>query len=248
MGFPSCIEMQLPLTILSQPTESSCGPTCLHAVYRYYQDFITLEEVISKVETLEDGGTLAVLLGCHALQRGYRATIISYDLHFFDPTWFSTDPVVDLSQKLKLQAKYKSDSKLQIVTKAYLNFIEQGGIVKFRDFNSALISDCFASGKPVIAGLSATFLYQSARETGGETGDYDDVRGYSSGHFVVLHGYDEAGKKVHVADPLGPNPISVNRNYQTGIDRIICATLLGVLTYDANLLIIEKPESNSCLI
>ena len=80
--FPSCIEMYLPLTILSQPTESTCGPTCLHAVYKFYQDFITLEGVISGVETLEDGGTLAVFLGSHALQRGYRATIISYDLHF----------------------------------------------------------------------------------------------------------------------------------------------------------------------
>ncbi len=244
MVFPSCIEMHLPLTILSQPTESTCGPTCLHAVYRYYQDSIPLEEVISGVETLEDGGTLAVFLGSHALQRGYRATIISYDLHFFDPTWFNTDPVVDLSYKLKLQAKHKSDSKLQIVTNAYLHFIELGGIVKFRDFNSELISDCFASGKPVIAGLSATFLYQSARETGGEKSDYDDVRGYSSGHFVVLHGYDNDEKKVHVADPLGPNPISVNRNYRIGIDRIVCATLLGVLTYDANLLIIEKTVSD----
>lgn len=246
--FPSCIEMYLPLTILSQPTESTCGPTCLHAVYKFYQDFITLEEVISGVETLEDGGTLAVFLGSHALQRGYRATIISYDLHFFDPTWFSTDPVVDLRQKLKLQARHKHDPKLQVVTNAYLHFIEQGGIVKFRDFNSALISDCFESGKPVIAGLSATFLYQSARETAGETGDYDDVRGYSSGHFVVLHGYDDAERNVHVADPLGPNPISEDRNYRIGIDRIVCATLLGVLTYDANLLIIEKPVSDACQI
>lgn len=241
MSLSSCIEMQLPLTILSQPTESTCGPTCLHAVYSYYQDSIALEKVIAGVEALEGGGTLAVFLGCHALQRGYRATIISFDLHFFDPTWFSTDPVVDLSQKLKLQAKYKSDSKLQVVTDAYLHFIKQGGIVRFQDFNPALISGYIANGKPVIAGLSATFLYQSARETHGESGDYDDVRGYSSGHFVVLHGYDDAEKMVHVADPLGPNPISVNRNYRIGIDRIICATLLGVLTYDANLLIIEKP-------
>ncbi len=248
MVFSSCIEMHLPLTILSQPTESTCGPTCLHAVYKYYQDSITLGEVISGVETLEDGGTLAVFLGSHALQRGYKATIISYDLHFFDPTWFSTDPVVDLKQKLKLQAKYKSDPKLQVVTNAYLHFIEQGGIVKFRDFNSAFISECFANGKPVIAGLSATFLYQNARETVGEKSDYDDVRGYSSGHFVVLHGYDDADKKVYVADPLGPNPISADRNYRIGIDRIVCATLLGVLTYDANLLIIEKPVRDSCLI
>ena len=80
---------------LNQPNPH--GPTCLHTVYKFYQDFITLEEVISGVETLEDGGTLAVFLGSHALQRGYRATIIGYDLHFRS-TWFSTDPVVDLGR------------------------------------------------------------------------------------------------------------------------------------------------------
>ena len=111
--FPSCIEMYLPLTILSQPTESTCGPTCLHAVYKFYQDFITLEEVISGVETLEDGGTLAVFLGSHALQ-GIRATIISYDLHF------SILPgSVQILSGFKAETQItgdKHDPKLQVVT------------------------------------------------------------------------------------------------------------------------------------
>ena len=32
--------------------------------------------------------TLAVLLGCHALRRGYEATIYTFNLQVFDPTWF----------------------------------------------------------------------------------------------------------------------------------------------------------------
>lgn len=235
--------MQLPLTILSQPTETTCGPTCLHAVYRYYQDTITLDKVISGVKTLESGGTLAVYLACHALERGYKATIISFNLQLLDPTWFSIEPVVDIGEKLRLQSKYKSDSKLRAATDAYLEFLELGGALEFQDFSPALFSNCFARGKPVIAGLSATFLYQCAREIGENICDYDDIKGYSSGHFVVLHGYDSIGELVDVADPLHPNPLSIKRNYKIGINRIICAIMLGVLTFDANLLIIEKPVS-----
>jgi hypothetical protein len=75
------------LDILPQPDGSSCGPTCLHAVYRYFDDDIPLQQVIAEVPTLEDGGTLAVYLACHALLRGFKATIISYNLQIFDPTW-----------------------------------------------------------------------------------------------------------------------------------------------------------------
>lgn len=57
-----------------QPDDYTCGPTCLHAVYNYYNDDIQLEDVISQVDRLEDGGTLGVMLANHALQRIVRAT------------------------------------------------------------------------------------------------------------------------------------------------------------------------------
>lgn len=67
----------------------------------------------------------------------------------------------------------------------------------------------------------------------------DDVRGDPSGHFVVLCGYDKDSGTVLVADPLQPNPLSESHIYGIAVERVICAILLGILTYDANLLIIE---------
>ena len=46
-------------------------------------------------------------------------------------------------------------------------------------------------------------------------------------------------KKVLLADPLKPNPISEGQLYEVRIDRLICSILLGIVTHDANLLIIE---------
>ena len=78
---------KIKLDILPQPDDYTCGPTCLHAVYNYYGDKISLLKVIEEVPTLYSGGTLAVMLGCHALQRGYKASIYSYNLELFDPSW-----------------------------------------------------------------------------------------------------------------------------------------------------------------
>lgn len=60
--------------------------------------------------------------------------------------------------------------------------------------------------------------------------------GMPGGHFVVLHGYDHARRTVHVADPYGDNPLTGSSGYEAPMDRLMCAILLGIVTYDANLL------------
>lgn len=234
------MKASLPFNIAPQPDEITCGPTCLHAIYSYYGDSISLQQTIAEVPMLEGGGTLAVLLACHALQRGYLATIYTYKLQLFDPTW-SNLPANELADKLRAQAECKSDPKLQAATDAYLRFLEFGGQLRAKDLNGALIRGFLNQGIPFIAGLSATFLYRSAREYGPNC-DYDDVRGEPSGHFVVLHGYDREARTVQVADPLKSNPMTGTQNYPASIDRVINAILLGVLTYDANLLIIQPAK------
>jgi len=97
---------------------------------------------------------------------------------------------------------------------------------------------------PVITGLSSTYLYRTPREYGPNC-DYDDVRGEPTGHFVVLCGYNKESRTVQVADPLLPNPVATSQLYDVNIDRVLCAVLLGVLTYDANLLVIQPRRKKS---
>jgi hypothetical protein len=226
----------LALTIEAQPDTTTCGPTCLHAVYRYFGDTIDLETVIEEIQRLDDGGTLDVFLANHALARGYRATIHSWNLEVFDPTWFDT-PGMDLAAKLEAQEKSKRRAKLSIATAGYLEFLAAGGQVRFDDLNRALLRRLLARGLPVLTGLSATYLYRSMREWGPNDED-DDIRGEPVGHFVVLSGYERASRMIMVADPMHPNPRG-GQIYAVHIDRVIAAILLGALTYDANLLVIR---------
>ncbi len=223
--------------ILSQPDPTACGPTCLHAVYTYYGDQMDLAGVVNDVAQLQTGGTLAVFLACHALRRGYRATIFTYNLQVFDPTWFR-DSGFSLADKLHAQGKAKRRWKLRRATKGYLEFLELGGELRFEDLTPNLIEDYLSSSKPILTGLSSTYLYRSPREYGVNMDD-DDVRGDPSGHFVVLCGYDKEAGTILIADPLEPNPFSESHIYAIAVERVICAILLGILTYDANLLIIE---------
>jgi hypothetical protein len=231
---------RLQLDISRQPDDFTCGPTCLHAVYRYFSDNLTLDEVISGVPTLEHGGTLGVLLGCHALRRGYRARIYTYNLQVFDPTWFVT-AAASVRTKLEAQVQFKPEPKLRAATEAYVEYLNLGGELRLEDLSPRLIRRLLGRDRPVLAGLSATFLYRTAREFGPKD-DYDDIRGQPAGHFVVICGYDREARKVLVADPLQPNPLSETTTYALDLYRLINAILLGTLTYDANLLVLEPPE------
>jgi hypothetical protein len=251
------------LDILPQPDLVSCGPTCLHSLYRFWGEDISYAQVHDEVERLPHGGTLAVLLACHALERGYRALLYTYDLAMFDPTWFATPPAalatvastqhaawapsaVDLAAKLRAQRRTKRSRAQKTRTADYLRYLDLGGRIAFADMGSALLESWLERGVPILTGLSATYLYRSAREreAPGDPNSLieDDVRGLPTGHFVVLHGYDRQRGEVHVADPLQPNPVAPNGAYSVDIERLTAAILLGIMTDDANLLVLEPPR------
>lgn len=223
--------------ILPQPDEFSCGPTCLHAIYRYYGESLPLQKVIRSIPSLKTGGTLDVFLANHALEHGYKTTIYTYNLRVFDPSWFGPEKV-DLAECLRLQQVQKEIPKLRTATRGYLRYLELGGRILFEDLTPALIRRFLTQSIPILTGLSATYLYRSPREFG-PLDEYDDIRGAPSGHFVVLYGYDKDTREVLIADPFNPNPFFEGLYYRVNIDRVICSILLGTLTYDANLLIIE---------
>ncbi|MEQ8471689.1 MAG: peptidase-C39 like family protein [Marinoscillum sp.] len=229
----------LSLDIHAQPNDETCGPTCLQAVYQYYDDFMPLGEVIDEVKTLKSGGTLAVMLGNHALSRGYEATLYTYNLQMFDPTWFQGE--IDLSAKLKEQKLFKIAKRFQVAAESYLKFIELGGRIRFEELNTKLIKKILHEHKPILTGLSATYLYNCAREIG-ETNQYHDIQGEPTGHFVVIHGYDQVNRVAHIADPLEKNPISDTQHYRVSLQRLINSILLGIVTYDANLLVLNPKK------
>jgi len=221
----------------AQPTDTTCGPTCLHALYRFHGRELPLSSLISEVPMLETGGTLAVNLGIHALQSGFSAKLMTFNLAIFDPTWFSLGRS-DLRMKVRGQLKHRRGARARTAIRAYDQFLELGGKIELHDLSGRLLRRYLDKELPILTGLNATFLYRCAREIP-ETGEDDDERGEPLGHFVVLAGYDRARREYLIADPYERNPLDQGTLYRVATDRLISAILLGVLTYDANLLIIK---------
>jgi hypothetical protein len=229
------------IEINSQPDDETCGPTCLHAIYRFYGYDISLEEVTRTVKRSDSGGTLAPYLGTHAIERGFSASILINNMDIFDPSWFEhSEASVNLSAKLDEQLQYKKDPGIQQSSRAYQEFLAAGGIIKFKFLSVDLLREYFSYNLPIITGLSATYLYNSPREVyENKVSHFDDVRGTPCGHFVIIAGFDEVHRSIVVVDPHRENPISRNNYYRVSSHRLINAILMGMITYDANLLIIQ---------
>ena len=231
---------RIPLDLPPQPTETSCGPTCLHGLYRFYGDDSPLDRVVREVESVPGGGTLGVFLANHALARGFAARMYTWNLRVFDPTWFPASPP-SLAARLRASLPRRHKPKLRQAIQAYVRFCELGGEVRMEDLNGSLIRKILLQNHPILTGLSSTFLYRAAR-CNPATNQDDDLAGDPEGHFVLLVGYDREARSVQIADPYAGSPFASRSAHSVPMDRLINAILLGVLTYDANLLILQpKP-------
>ena len=123
----------------------------------------------------------------------------------------------------------------------FQEFLEHGGQLELSDLTPRLLREPLRRGIPILSGLSATFLYREARERP-EDEQPDPIAGHPAGHFVVLSGYRVGRGEVLVTDPLHPNPLSVRHTYPVPIQRVVGAIDLGVLTHDANLLLLDPPK------
>jgi hypothetical protein len=228
----------LGFVVEEQLEDDTCGAACLHGIYRHYGESVSLEDVTRDLRMLDYSGTFDVFLANHALHRGYKVTLITYNLQLFDPTWFDL-PSEQIRERLAAQAEAKERWKrLQIATRGYDEFLRLGGRLRLHDLEPSLLRKYLKREIPVITGLSATYLYRTARDIP-ETNEEDDVRGEPVGHFVVLTGYRRDTREILIADPLRRNPLVGSRYYAVNVHRLIGAILLGTMTYDADLLVIE---------
>jgi hypothetical protein len=199
-----------------------------------------MEEILNDIPQFEEGGgTFGLTLAIDALKRGYKTSIYSFNLNIFDPSWFELPMEKIKGKLLELLEKGNLRTKDRTAARSAAQFIDLGGELRFANLSEELISSYLSRDIPILTGLSSSWLYKTQREDP-ITSEYDDILGKPAGHFVVLHGLDTKYREVDIADPYKPNPISGTNYYKVPMNSLINSILLGVMSYDGNLVILEK--------
>ena len=113
------------------------------------------------------------------------------------------------------------------------------------DVTVRLLARLLRHGTPIITGLSATWLYKAMRERPADNKD-DDLAGEPVGHFIVIHGVDTKSRRVAIADPsTDKKPFDGKHNYEVDAARALGAIMLGIVTNDAKLLIVQPNKKSA---
>lgn len=219
------------ITMKRQPTDESCGPTALDAVYRHYGEDFGLSTLVAEVGTTIGGGTTAAMLGIDAISRGFSAAIRDFSPGLFDPSWDGL-PVDRLYGKLSESAATSVGKKRQVL-ESYMTFIEAGGLIDLGPWEPGILLEELRHG-PAICGLCCNSLYRSPRErfVDGKC-IVDDLRGGPCGHFVVTELADNGRIAVH--DPWDADVTVMDES------RLAMAILLGSTTLDSYVLAVRRP-------
>lgn len=228
------------LNILPQPDAESCGPACLHAVFRYFHQYTTLEEVIQGVGPKATGPVPMVHLAQDAIDRGFSATLHTCHFNIFDPGWKGLSKK-GLLNKLRGMMENLSDKKLMNALYAYIHFLHSGGSLLFDPIDQNLFNKYLCCGFPVLCRINAARHYDHQQD-----GPLDihphmagrDTTGQAS-KFVVL--YSMHGDVVDVADPYPQNPLGDGHHYPVDAFHLLSSIEADKGTYDASLLVLSPP-------
>ncbi len=172
-----------------------CGPTCLAEVMEFYtKEKFDIKDLVKESKSPYKNMDWFFLFGMSALKRGFKVKIITVSTEILDPSWISLNPK-KLVRKMKKRIKYLEGRKrkdryliewnLEPLKKA-VKFIEAGGELIFSLITIDLLKYFVKKKMPIIVPVNENIFYGIKRTKDDE---YDDIRGYPSGHIVVISGY-----------------------------------------------------------
>lgn len=205
----------------------NCGPNALAQLMSYYGEEVEPMELVRQTRMMKDFGTWDADLGKTAMAYGYRPTITTLNINTFNPRWYKLKKAALIKKLSEREKKVKGKLK-KMNTRAFADHLKAGGKLAFKPISRELLYEKLLL-RPVLVGLSSTYLYKTFPEKniGGD---------FYNGHFVTLDGYDPKSDKFSVVDPWHKIPFSKNGRYKVKSDELIAAIYLGEATYDCTVL------------
>lgn len=194
-----------------QPTNTTCSPTALSMLLRYYGEEFNVADISAKVpqvknEKGEDCGTINQQMATWCISLGFDVVLYTADVQVIDQSWskLTSTEVVERLEARKSGFKVPSLGELwnNAYCQAYIEFIRSGGELHIANaITSKLLYKMLEKG-PVLPCLSFDTLYGIGRtiNIGEKETKPDDVNGKAWNHSVVIYGNDEQGNFL-VADP-----------------------------------------------
>jgi len=208
------------ITATAQPTDLSCGHTCLSMLMSSLGVSMMPQEIMHDIPLLtnddgEEWGTFGIDLAHWCMKRGYSATTYTFDSQLIHLPWEHLSPaeIIDALHALKDTYVFAGLGKnlTRSFIESYIRYLSDGGTLIIRPFITVSLLHELLERGPFAALATYNVLYG----TGG---------GKANTHFVVVYGRDEEGNFL-IADPWKDNGRKVLEP-----ERLLSAIMSGQMT------------------
>jgi len=224
------VDLQIPI-IQQTEDDKTCGPTCMAMIYRFYGKEISRKQILKDLKIEKDETTYTFQLARHFQNSDLKVKGIVSHPDITDFSWRDLSHK-ELIEKIKEWIPFNIKHRWARSALYYLYFLQEGGTIKITSLNNKIIEKALQNNSLILAPLDESWLWGKRKISG--QAKFDDLKGKTTGHFVIICGMDK--DKFKIIDPYPTKKEGKEREYWVDKDQV----LASILMWSAELLVISE--------
>lgn len=178
----------------------ACGPICLLNIYAYLQIPLTLDTILNELNITQADLTWLPQLARNCLAHQLETIILSSNPFTVSFSW-KDKTKEELITLLKAWLTHNSNDNWLKEVLFTLFYLEEGGNIKIVDLSTAILDDYLDNGYVLLSCLEESWLWGKRKII--DKAEFDDIKGHTRGHFVVVYGKEKNNYLISDPYPTG---------------------------------------------
>jgi len=209
----------------------TCGPVSLLNIYTHLHIPLTLEAILKELNITDLDSTYLSQLARNCNSHGLNTIILSSNPHTVSPAWKnkSKEEMIIL---LKEWVTHNNKDGWLKACLFLLFYLQEGGSIKIIDLSTQVIDEYLDQGHTLLCCLEESWLWEKRKIEG--KSEYDDIKGHTRGHFVVVYG--KQGEDYLISDPYPTKIEGKEGLYKVSKQKL----LVSILVWNSEVLVVKK--------
>ena len=199
----------------------ACGPVCLLNVYKHFRIKKSLDEILRDLKIDDKITTYPAQLATHLIGSGLKTVFINSSPFVIYPSW-SGKPSKTIADRLQKWIKLNKSDRWLKNSRHLLSYLNKNGEIMIIDLTTEAIDNFLDKGYLLICCLEESWIWGERKIP--NTNKFDDVKGKTRGHYVILYGKDK--NNYLVSDPFPTGLKNREGLYSLDKAKLLVATLV----------------------
>jgi len=212
---------------------NTCGPVCLLNIYTHFQIPLSLDVILKELNVTNTDLTHLPQLARNCLTHTLETVILSSNTQAISSSW-DVKTKEEIITILKAWVSHNTYDNWAKEVLFLLFYLQEGGNLKILDLSTSILDEYLDKGYVLLSCLEESWLWGKRKIEG--KSEYDDVKGHTRGHFVVVYGKED--NNYLISDPYPTGIEGRDGLYKIDKQKLLVSTLV----WDHEFLAVKKAK------